>query len=63
MHKNQICANNIYLHILETFSEISCHMPQFCKIMLYYFDIIPKHYVKFNAKWKLMTQQSQGCGM
>ena len=27
--------------------------------MLSYFDIIPKHYVKFSAKWKLMTQQSQ----
>ena len=32
---------------------------KFCKIMLSYFDIIPKHYVKFNAKWKLLTQQSQ----
>ena len=33
-----------------------CHMPQFCKIMLFYFDFIPRHYVKFNGKWKLMTQ-------
>ena len=23
IHKNQICANNIYLHILETFCELS----------------------------------------
>ena len=23
IHKNQICTNNLYLHILETFSEIS----------------------------------------
>ena len=23
IHKNQICANNLYLHILETFSELS----------------------------------------
>ena len=30
-------------------------MPQFCKIMLSYFDFILRHYVKFNAKWKLMT--------
>ena len=37
----------------------NCHMPQFFKIMLYYFDLIPRHYVKFNAKLKLMTQQSQ----
>ena len=36
---------------------------QFCKIMLSYFDFIPRDYVKFNAKLKLMTQQSQGCGM
>ena len=35
------------------------HMPQFCKIMLSYFDFIPRHYVKFNAKLKLITQQSQ----
>ena len=27
-----------------------CHMPQFCKILLSYFDFIPRHYVKFNAK-------------
>ena len=30
--------------------DTCCHMPQFCKIMLFYFYIIPKHYVKFNAK-------------
>ena len=43
--------------------KVNCHMPQFRKIMLSYFDFISRHYVKFNAKLKLMTQQSQGCGM
>ena len=36
--------------------DLECHMSQFCKIMLSYFYFIPTHYVKFNAKWKLMTQ-------
>ena len=30
--------------------EGNCHMPQFCKILLSYFDFISRHYVKFNAK-------------
>ena len=38
---------SICVHVLEL---STCHMPQFCKIILSYFDFIPRHYVKFNAK-------------
>ena len=34
IHKNQICTNNLYLHILETFSELS---PLFASI--YFFEV------------------------
>ena len=39
--------------------EYLCHIPQFCKIMLFVLNRFLRHYVKFNAKLKLMTQQSQ----
>ena len=33
IHKNQICANNLYLHILETFYELSPFFCYFCIIL------------------------------
>ena len=35
---------------VEAFRLTSCHIPQFCKIMLIVLIIFLRHYVKFNAK-------------